>query len=242
MELQELTDQLIARYHEGLEVWQDSHETEAGQFQDSLLVHRDWATLTTTEPGSWLACLVYCLEVAAIVRLASEYPGFSLLPESQQIDVAALITEAEMTTALTRALPQAFDNNHPKADESREFIPDEAREMLDTLISLADSAPEPHRHEGDSFICLMDTLQSGAVDFAVEYVSEHTELMQPTLGVTAILQDMLVEMTILDEHYVSQRLLTFVKRFSNSLLTSQRLEMVAELMEKPRPSNTKVLH
>ncbi|EKE70985.1 hypothetical protein [Gallaecimonas xiamenensis] len=242
MELQELTDQLIARYQEGLEIWQDNHETEAGQFQASFLVHRDWETLTTTEPGSWLACFVYCLEVAAMVRLASEFPGFSVLPESTQMDVAALISESEMTAALSRALPQGFTFDHPKGDELREFIPDEARDMIDTLISLADAVPEPHQHHGDSFVCLMDTLQSGAVDFAAQYVAENTDLMQPSLGATAILQDMLVEMTVLDQDYVAQRLLTFIQRFCNPLLTAQRLEMLAEAMGKPQKAPMGRLH
>ncbi|WKE66863.1 hypothetical protein PVT67_06395 [Gallaecimonas kandeliae] len=242
MELQELTDQLIARYQDGLEAWQDNHETEAGQFASSFLVHRDWETLTTTEPGSWLACFVYCLEVAAAVRLAAEMPGFSQLPDVQQLDVAALITEAEMTTALTRALPEGFDRHHPKAEEMREFVPDEARELLDALISLADSVPELHQHDGDSFVCLMDTLQSGAIEFAAQYVADNTDLMQPSLGATAILQDMLVEMSVLDQDYVCQRLLTFIQRFSNPLLTAQRLEMLSEVMGKPRQAPMGLLH
>ncbi|WP_115719065.1 hypothetical protein [Gallaecimonas mangrovi] len=242
MELQELTDQLIARYQEGLEMWQYNHETEAGQFTDSFLVHRDWETLTTTEPGSWLACLVYCLEVAAVVRLANELPGINTLPDSMQLEVASMISESEMTTALIRALPQGFGSDHPKADELREFIPDEARDMLDSLVNLADSAPEPHQHDGDSFICLMDTLQTGAVDFAVHYVSEHTNMMQPSLGATAIIQDMLVEMTVLDIDYVTQRLMTFIQRFCNPLLTAQRLEMLVEMMAKPTRAPMGRLH
>ncbi|MED5525766.1 hypothetical protein [Gallaecimonas pentaromativorans] len=242
MELQELTDQLVARYQEGLEMWQYNHETEAGQFTGSFLVHRDWETLTTTEPGSWLACLIYCLEVAAVVRLANELPGLGTLPDAKQLELAALISEAEMSAALLRALPQGFGDDHPKGDEEREFIPDEAHEMLDILVRLADSAPEEHQHDGDSFICLMDTLQSGAVDFAAQYVAEDSNMMQPSLGASAILQDMLVEMTVLDQDYVAQRLLTFIQRFCNPLLTAQRLEMLTEMMGKPTKAPMGRLH
>ncbi|WP_341501392.1 hypothetical protein [Gallaecimonas sp. GXIMD4217] len=242
MELQELTEKLIAHYQDGLELWQDSHETDAGHFSASHLVHRDWDTLSPTECGSWLACFVYCLEVAAMVRLANEYPGLMMLPEQQQLEAAAVMAESEMMAAVIRALPQAFAADHPKCDEPREFLPDEARSMLDSLLALSDTVPQEHQHDGDSFICLMDTMQSGAADFAIQYVSEHPEMMKPSLGSTAILQDMLVEMTVLDQQYLLGRLLAFMPRFCNQPLMAQRLEMLAEAMGKPRMAPSGQLH
>ncbi len=242
MELQELTEQLIAQYHEGLELWQESHETGAGHYSASHLVHRDWDTLSPTESGSWLACFVYCLEVAAMVRLANEYPGLMTMPESQQLEAAAMIAESEMLAAVIRALPQAFAPDHPKRDEPREFLPDDAMAMLDSLLELSDTVPLAHQHQGDSFICLMDTMQSGAADFAIGYAAEHPEMMKPSLGSTAILQDMLVEMTVLDQHYFSSRLMAFVPRFCNLPLMAQRLEMLAEAMGKPKMAPSGHLH